>query len=160
RGELLRGCYRAGHRGSDEQDLGLSEEEGQTVRPDAVRATRAASVRRLRATRRVSTIPPAMANAALLIPWAVAIRSSSSTSPSLPEFATTTKTARPTTAPIPELVETMPEATPCSRSVTPVDAAMNIVVNTIPSPMLRVMKPGISMVKDPSGDPGDPPAPR
>ena len=29
-----------------------------------------------------------MANAALLIPWAVAIRSPSSTSPSLPEFAT------------------------------------------------------------------------
>ena len=34
--------------------------------------------------------------------------------------------ARPTVAPIPALVETMPEATPCSRSATPVAAAMNM----------------------------------
>ena len=81
-------------------------------------------------------MPPAIANAAVLIPWAVAILSPSPTSPLLPELATSTNTASPTAAPTPELVETIPEATPCSRSVTPVAAAMNIVVNTTPSPML------------------------
>jgi hypothetical protein len=41
------------------------------------------------------------------------------------------------------LVEAIPAATPWSRSATPVPAAMNIVVKTIPSPMLMRMRPGI-----------------
>lgn len=44
----------------------------------------------------------------------------------------------------PEPVLTIPEATPCSSSVTPVEAAMNMVVNTIPSPRLTATSPGTS----------------
>jgi hypothetical protein len=36
----------------------------------------------------------------------------------------------------PGAVEAIPEAMPCSRSATPVAAAINMVVNTTPSPIL------------------------
>ena len=48
--------------------------------------------------------------------------------------------ARPTAEPIELLVAVMPEATPCSASDTPVPAAMNIVVNTTPSPTLTAIR--------------------
>jgi hypothetical protein len=59
-------------------------------------------------------------------------------------LATSTRTASPTPAPTPVAVEAIPEATPWSRSVTPVAAAMNIAVNTMPSPMLTATSPGSS----------------
>jgi hypothetical protein len=40
----------------------------------------------------------------------------------------------------------MPEATPCSRSDTPVAAAMNMVVKTTPSARLSAISPGTSAV--------------
>jgi hypothetical protein len=112
------------------------------LRPDLIsycatgaeRAT-SVSVRRLRASTAVIPMPQAIANAALLIPSAIAMRSSSPKSPSAPELATSTNIAKPTAAPIPAPVDTMPEATPYSRSVTPVAAAINMVVKTTPSPM-------------------------
>ena len=92
----------------------------------------------------MAAIPAATTSTAVLRPSAVATRSASPASPSVPELATRTSRARPTAAPIEVLVEAMPEATPCSRSATPVPAAMNIVVKTTPSPMLSRMRPGIS----------------
>jgi hypothetical protein len=93
----------------------------------------------------VTAIPAATTSTAALRPSAVAIRSSSPASPSVPELATSTSRARPTAAPIEVLVEAMSDATPCSPSATPVPAAMNIVVNTTPSPMLSSTRPGISV---------------
>ena len=74
-----------------------------------------------------------MTNAAAWMPAA-----DISPSSTVPEFATSTRTASPTAAPTPEPVDTLAEATPWSRSGTPVAAAMNMVVNTIPSPILEV----------------------
>ncbi len=45
----------------------------------------------------------------------------------------------------------MPEAVPWSRSGTPVAAVMNMVVKTMPSPMLSATRPGIRSVYEPSG---------
>jgi hypothetical protein len=46
----------------------------------------------------------------------------------------------------------MAEATPCSRSETPVAAAMNIAVNTTPSAMLSATSPGTSAEYEESAD--------
>jgi hypothetical protein len=91
----------------------------------------------------MAAMPAATTSTAVLRPSAVAVRSASPVSPSVPEVATRTRTARPTAAPTEVLVEARPEAMPCSRSATPVPAAMNIVVKTTPSPMLSRMRPGI-----------------
>jgi hypothetical protein len=93
----------------------------------------------------MAAIPPATTRTAALRPSALAIRSASPLSPSVPELATSTRRARPTAAPTEVLVEAMPEATPCSPSATPVPAAMNVVVKTTPSPMLIRTRPGISV---------------
>src|SRR5215813_10766196 len=94
------------------------------------------------ATRIMTAIPAATANTAARRPCAVATRSSSPASPPVSKFATRTRTARPIAAPTPLAVETMADATPWSLSETPVPAAMNIVVNTTPSPMLSAISPG------------------
>jgi hypothetical protein len=57
-----------------------------------------------------------------------------------------TRAASPTAAPTEALVDAMADATPCSRSATPVPAAMNVRVKTVPSPMLMVTRPGMSVV--------------
>src|SRR5262245_16167 len=104
------------------------------------------------ATRIMTAIPAATVNTAPRRPFAVATRSSSPASPPLSKFATRTRTARPIAAPTPLPVDAMAEATPCSLSETPVPAAMNIVVNTTPSPMLRAISPGTNAPYEPSGD--------
>ena len=62
----------------------------------------------------------------------------------MPALATSTSRASPSAAPTPVAVDAMAEATPCSRSGTPVAAAMNIAVNTTPSAMLSATSPGTS----------------
>jgi hypothetical protein len=98
----------------------------------------------------VAAIAAATTSTAVLRPSAVAIRSASPDSPSVPAAATSTRSARLTAAPTEVLVEAIPEATPCSASSTPVPAAMNIVVKTVPSPMLIRVRPGTSAQYEPS----------
>ena len=59
-------------------------------------------------------------------------------------LAISASAARPTAAPIPLAVDVIADATPCSRSATPVDAAMKIEVKTTPSARLTRISPGIS----------------
>src|SRR5262249_10574034 len=133
---------RGGHRCHGEHRPGVELRHGHRHSDDPSREGGPRARRAQRAS--VTTIPPAMVNTAALMPPAVATCSSSPASGSAPALATRTSTARPTAAPTPEAVLTIPEATPCSRSVTPVEAAMNMVVNTSPSPALTATRPGTS----------------
>src|SRR5262249_46910688 len=85
---------------------------------------------------------------------AVATCSSSPACGWAPALATRTSTARPTAAPTPAAVLTIPEATPCSRAVTPVEAAVNMVVDTSPSPAPTATRPGTHHPHLPAGGGG------
>ena len=64
----------------------------------------------------MAAIAAATTSTAVLRPSAVAVLSASPLSPSVPEVATRTSTARPTAAPTEVLMDAMPEAMPSMES--------------------------------------------